>query len=67
MDAFKYFINKIDTNQAGRCYLGTEKKEELEQTWPASFHGILRKCVSTMAALSQKQVKVNNMNILDTI
>ena len=31
-----------------------------------SFHGALHRCVSTMAALSQKQVKVNNMNILDT-
>ena len=42
------------------------KNEELERTWPASLHGTLHKCVSAMAAHSQKQVKVNNMNILDT-
>ena len=30
----------------------------IERTWPASFHGTLYKCVSTIAALSQKLARV---------
>ena len=40
--------------------------EEFERTWPASFHETLHKCVTTMAAIAQRQGKVNNMNILGT-
>ena len=67
MATFKYVINKIDMNHAGQCYLIRNREEgELEISWPAGFHGTLHKCVSTMTELSQKQVKVNNMKILDT-
>ena len=46
--------------------LGTKQMEEFERTWPASFHETLHKCVSAMAAIAQRQGKVNNMNILGT-
>ena len=39
--------------------------DEFERTWPATFLRKLHKCGSKMAALSQKQAKVNNMRILD--
>ena len=42
--------------------------EEFEHTWPGSFHGNLtnQMCISTMAALSQRQAKVDNVTILGT-
>ena len=40
--------------------------EEFERTWPASFHETRHKCVTTMAAIAQRQGKVNNMKILGT-
>ena len=46
--------------------LGTKQMEEFERTWPASFHETLHKCVTTMAAIAQRQGKVNNMKILGT-
>ena len=38
--------------------------EEFERTMPASSHGTLHIYVSTMAALSHKQVKVNTLKML---
>ena len=46
--------------------LGTKQMEEFERTWPASFHETLHQCVTTMAAIAQRQGKVNNMKILGT-
>ena len=46
--------------------LGTKHMEEFERTWPASFHETLHKCVTTMAAIAQRQGKVNNMKIPGT-
>ena len=46
--------------------LGTKQMEEFERTWPASCHETLHKCVTTMAAIAQRQGKVNNMKILGT-
>ena len=46
--------------------LGTKHMEEFERTWPATFHETLHKCVTTMAAIAQRQGKVNNMKILGT-
>ena len=46
--------------------LGTKQMEEFERTWPASFHETLHKCETTMAAIAQRQGKVNNMKILGT-
>ena len=36
---------------------GTKQMEEYERTWPASFHETLHKCVTTMAAIPQRQGK----------
>ena len=65
MAAFKSFVNKIVINITGQCYRIRNQKrmEELERTWSASFHGTLHKCVSTMAALFQNQIKVKNMKM----
>ena len=64
MATFKYVINKIDMNHAGQCYLIRNREErELEISWPAGFHRTLHKCE---VELSLKQVKVNNMKIIDT-
>ena len=62
MAAFKYVMN-----HSGQCYLFRNREEGGigAKTWPSSFHGTLHKCISTMAALPWKQVKVNNMKILD--
>ncbi len=46
--------------------LGTKQMDEFERTWPASFHETLHKCVTTMAAIAQRQGTVNNMKILGT-
>ena len=46
--------------------LRTKQMEEVERTWPASFHATLHKCVATMAAIAQRQGKVNNMKTLGT-
>ena len=47
--------------------LGTKQMDEFERTWPASFHETLHKCVTTMAAIAQRQGNVNNMKILGTV
>ena len=46
--------------------LGTKQMDEFERTWPASFHETLHKSVTTMAAIAQRQGKVNNMKIHGT-
>ena len=46
--------------------LGTKQMEEFERTWPASFHETLHKYVTTMAAIAQRQGKMNNIKILGT-
>ena len=46
--------------------LGTKQMEKFERTWPASFHETRHKFVTTMAAIAQRQGKVNNMKTLGT-
>ena len=46
--------------------LRTRQMEEFELPWPPSFHETLHKCVTTMAAIAQRQGKVNNMKTLGT-
>ena len=67
MAAVKSIVNEINMNHTGQIAIqfGTQNME-LERTWPASFRGTFHKCVPTMAALSQKQVEVNNMKMYDT-
>ena len=57
MAAFKYFSNKIDMNHAGQCYLIRNREGGIGANMAIYFHGTLHKCVSTMAALPQNQVK----------
>ena len=60
MAAFKYLINKIDMNHAGQCYLIRDREEgvigaNMASKFPQNTSQ--KECISTMSALSQKQVK----------
>ena len=67
MAAFKYFVNKINIKHRVQCYLIRNQEEggigaNMVSYSPRKLH----KGVCTMATLSQKQTKVNNMKIRDT-
>ena len=66
MAAFKSFINTIDMNLAGLLPNSEPKRKRNRSENGQLVHGTLHKSISTIAALSQNPVKVNNMKILNT-
>ena len=54
MAAIKYFINKIDMNHPGQCYLIRNQEGGIGANMPASFHGTLHKCNTVNETMTHK-------------
>ena len=52
-----HVLTHLSINVDNATEFGTKQMEEFERTWPASFHETLHKCVTTMAAIPQRQGK----------